>query len=154
MPAAAARVSVEGRVRSFEHDRDGYRVYLERSNYSFRIPDSVVGRNPIRVGMELRLSGNSRNGWVWVDEVGWPSERGGSDEWLNGRVERINRYELRLFVRDDRGRLIEVDGRAIGEERRRHIDIGDVHRGDRISLRGRWERGLFHAFRIENVSSR
>jgi len=35
------------------------------------------------------------------------------------------------------------------------IDLRNVHRGDRITLRGKWDRGEgFRAFRIESVLSR
>ena len=145
------RVSVEGRVRSVSRERDGVRVYLDRGNYSFFVPTSLLGRRTLRAGMELRLAGVIRGGTVWVDDIGWPSE---ADELVSGRVERVNPFERRLVVRDDRGRLIEIDARAVGEERRHRLDLSDVRRGDRVTLRGRWERGTFHAFRIESISAR
>jgi hypothetical protein len=156
MPAAAARdvrVSVEGRIRSFSHDRDGYRVYLDRGDYSFRVPDSLLGRRSLRVGLEVRFAGVSRNGHVWVDDIGWLSENDRYDDYLRGRVERVNIRDERLVVRDERGRLIEVDGRAV-DERHRRLDLGDVHRGDRITLRGRWDHGTFRALRIDSISAR
>jgi len=57
-------------------------------------------------------------------------------------------------VTNDRGRKIEVEGRSIGDDRHRHIELNDIHRGDYITLRGRWERGTFSASRIENISAR
>lgn len=158
IPAAAARpnrVSIEGRIRTLAREYDGYRVTLDRGDYLFRVPDSVVGRRPLRVGALIRFAGVTRGGYVWVDEVVWPSDRDRDDDYLTGRVERVNRFEQRVWLRDDRGRLIEVDGRSIGEgERRYRQDLTDLHRGDRVTLRGRWERGTFRAYRIENVSPR
>jgi len=158
MPAAAQRrVSAEGRITGVTHEHDGDRVYLDRGNYSYWVPSSVLGRHTLHVRDEVRLSGTYRNGVVRVDDldfIGRDADDG--TMYLSGRVERVNRYELRLFVRDDHGRLIEVDCRSIAEERRRRLDFGDVHRGDRVTLRGRWGRqsGLFNVTRIENIGTR
>ena len=159
IPVSAARpnrVSIEGRIRTVTRDSDGYRVTLDRGDSLFRVPDSVAGRRPLRVGSIVRFSGVSRGGYVWVDEVVWSGrpDADRDDDYLTGRVERVNRFEQRLWLRDDRGRTIEVDGRAIADDRRHRLDVGDLHRGDRVTLRGRCERGTFRAFRIENVSAR
>jgi len=152
MPAAAARhVATEGRIRSYSYDRshDGYRVTLEHDSYSFWIPASVLGRRQLRVGAEVRIAGNTRGDYVWVDDLAF-IDRGG-EEFLSGRIERLNRYEQRLTLHDERGRTIEVDARPVSEERGRRLQFADLHRGDRVTLRGRWERGTFRAFRIESI---
>lgn len=151
--AASRHISVEGRVRSAVRDRDGYRVYLERSTYSFFVPASLLGRRPLRAGAEVRLDGVLRGGTVWVDDIDWRDRIDRYDDTVTGRVDRFNRFEQRIVIRDDRGRMIDIDLRSV-DERHRRFDIGDIHRGDRITVRGRWERGTFYAFRIENVSPR
>ena len=155
MPAAAQRrVSSEGRVTGVTHEHDGDRVYLDRGNYSFWVPSSVLGRRQLRVGDQVRLGGVYRSGVVRVDDLAWLGEY--NTVTLSGRVERVNRYEQRLTLRDDRGRRIDVDLRSAGDDRHRHLEISDVHRGDYITLRGSWGRqsGVFNAWRIENISAR
>ncbi len=147
---AQRHVVEQGRIRSVSAERDTYRVYLDHGDYSFRVPFSLLGRRDLRPGMFVRFEGVYRGGHVWVEEISWPNER--RDEFLSGRVERVNRSELRLWVRDERGRLVEIDGRGI--ESRRRLDFGDIRRGDRVTLRGRWERSTFYANRVENISSR
>lgn len=153
---ADRRVSVDGRVRSVSRERDGVRVYLDRGNYSFFVPASIIGRRQFRVGMEVRLAGVLRAGTVWVDDVGWPMDGQLADAIVVGRVERLNPFEQRMVVRDERGKLIDVDARSLGsDERRSHrLDFSDVRRGQRVTLRGRWERGTFRASRIESISPR
>lgn len=154
MPAAAQRrVSAEGRITGVTHEHDGDRVYIDRGNYTYWVPSSVLGRHTLRVGQQLRLNGVYRGGVVRVDEITWLGEESNSIV-LSGRVERVNRYEQRVVIKDDRGRRIDVDTRSIGDEKRRHIDVGDLRRGDYVTLRGRWEHGTFYAWRIENVSAR
>jgi len=34
------RISESGKIRSFKQERDGYRVYLDRGNYSYWVPQS------------------------------------------------------------------------------------------------------------------
>jgi len=115
----------------------------------------VLGRRPLRVGDQVRLGGVYRGGVVRVDDLDWISRYPeGNASYLSGRVERVNRFEQRLTLRDDRGRKIEVEGRSIGDDRHRHIELNDIHRGDYVTLRGRWERGTFSASRIENISAR
>ena len=156
MPAAAQRrVSAEGRVTNLTHEHDGDRVSLDRGNYSLWVPSSVLGRRPLRVGDQVRLGGVYRGGIVRVDDLDWISRYPeGNASYLSGRVERVNRFEQRLTLRDDRGRKIEVEGRSIGDDRHRRIELNDIHRGDYVTLRGRWERGTFSASRIENISAR
>ena len=154
LPAHAdRRVSAQGRIKSVYGERDHYRVVLDRGDYSFRIPASLLGRRELRVGMNVRLEGVYRGGYVWVDNVDFitPSERW--DDYVTGRIERINRYEQRLTLRDERGRVIDVELRG-ADERHRRNDINDLHRGDRVTLRGRWQGGTFYLYRIESIAPR
>ncbi|HEV2721121.1 MAG TPA: hypothetical protein VG323_13955 [Thermoanaerobaculia bacterium] len=158
LPAFAdRRVAVEGRVRSFTAEREGYRVYLERSDYSFWIPNSLLGRRSLRVGAEVRVAGvyRERGRFVSVDDFGWrePERVERYEDLLSGRVERVNYREERLVVRDERGRMIDVDTRVV-DDRHPRLDIDNIHRGDRITLRGRWDHGMFRAVRVESIRGR
>lgn len=154
--------SERGRVRSFTRERDGYRVYLDRGTHPYWIPASRLGRHQLRVGIDIRLGGIFNGSYVDVDALGWPGDpyynddgyysNGGyyNDGYLTGRVERVNYRYGTLLLRDDRsGRTVEVDMRATGN--RRGVDFGDLHRGDRVTLSGSWERNYFHAYRIDSV---
>jgi hypothetical protein len=158
MPAAAQRrVSAEGRIIGVTHEHDGDRIYLDRGNDSFWVPSSVLGRRTLRVRDEVRLSGVYRGGVVRVDDldfIGRDADTG--TIYLSGRVERVNRFEQRVTLRDDRGRRIEVDVRAVGDDRHRHLETSDIHRGDSVTFRGRWGRDscVFNATRIESISAR
>jgi hypothetical protein len=156
MPAAAQRrVSIEGRVTGVVHEHDGDRVNLDRGNYSFWVPSSLLGRRQLRIGDQVRLAGVYRGSVVRVDDLDWISHYPEGDvSYLSGRVEQVNRFEQRLVLRDDRGRKIDVDGRSISDNRRRHIELNEIRRGDTVTLRGRWTHGTFYALRIETLSAR
>jgi hypothetical protein len=160
------RISEKGRIRSFTRERDGYRVFLDHGNHSYWVPASRLGRHQLRVGIDVRLGGIFNGGYVDVDALGWPGDPyyndpyygggyggGYSDRYdgiLSGRVERVDLRYGTLLLRDDRsGRVVEVDMRAT--ERRRGLDLGDLRRGDRVTLAGSWDGGYFHAYRIDGV---
>ena len=153
MPAAAQRrVSAEGRITGITHEHDGDRIYLDRGNQSFWVPSSVLGRRTLRIRDEVRISGVYRGSVVRVDDLDFiRRDADNGTIYLSGRIERLNRYEQRLTLHDERGRTIEVDTRAVGEELGRHLQFADLHRGDRVTLRGRWDHGTFRAFRIESI---
>lgn len=158
-----SRIVTRGHIRSVVRQRDGYRVYLDRGNYSYWVPASALGRRQLRVGVELRLGGVFRDGYVYVDAIGWPGDPYFDDEnygygdrytaRLSGRVERVNFRTNTLILREARtGRTIEVRMRLT--EHRRGVDFGDLRRGDRITLVGQWDHNDFNAFRIESVETR
>ena len=158
------RYSDRGRIQRFERGRDGYRVWVSGARYPYWVPFSRLGRHQLRVGIDIRLGGIFNGSYVDVDALGWPGDpyyndgyydgggyNGGYDDgYLAGRVERIDYRSGTLLLRDDRsGRTVEVDMRPTAG--RRGLDFGDVRRGDRISLEGSWDRGYFHAYRIDGV---
>ena len=159
MPAAARERRVagagHGRVTSVAKEADGQRVTLDRVDFVFHVADSLIGQRQILVGMKLRLVGPLRDGEVQVEIIQWPDglEFTKSDKELSGRVERINIFEPRLWLRDERGKLVEVDTRSVGDERYRRRDLSAVRAGDRVTLRGSWSRETFRAFSIESVAA-
>lgn len=138
------RVEYRGRVRSFNRERDGYRVYLEGDNRPYWVPSSRLNRG-LSVGLDINLGGIYRGGVVNVDAVTWPDNRGYNNGYRNGGelrgvVERVDYRDHAIWVRSGR-QITRVD-----VSRR---DLRSVRRGDRVSLEGRWTRGGdFEAYRI------
>ena len=136
------RISVEGRVSRMDHDRDGYRVELDRGGYSFWVPERALRDRPgdFRIGISIRLGGVFRRGTIVVDAIDWPR-----NEIVRGVVERIDYRGDSLWVRDERtNRLIRADIRDV----RRH----DLRRGDFAAFIGQWRPGgWFDVERIDNV---
>jgi len=155
------RVDLQGRVRSFNRDRDGYRVELDNGRNSFWVPQSYVRNRRLNVGLSISLGGIFRNGLIYVDAVGWPGDRGGSGRYdrndngyVSGSVERVDGRNEILWLRDrSSGRVIEAD---LGSVRRSsRLDAGDLRRGDYVELSGVWSRNnVFEADRIDRVDSR
>jgi hypothetical protein len=121
------RVTIEGKVRSFSRERDGYRMQLDRSGYSFWVPESRLRNLPRGRGLIVGL-------------------------YVSGTVDGIDFRRGTLWLRDNAsGRLIEVDMRD-ADQRSSRIGLDDLQRDDYISLSGEWLRGgLFAAYRVHNV---
>jgi hypothetical protein len=154
------RVTLEGKIRSMDRRGDGYRVELDRGNYSFFVPERQLrnrGRD-LRVGVSVRLGGVFRGGSVFVDAVDYPRGGGYYDSsystGLRGIVERVDYRRDTLVLRDQAtGRFVTVDMRD-ADRRYRSVDLEDLRRGDVVSLSGDWTRGgIFSASRIESVNS-
>ncbi len=139
---ANERINVTGRVTSFTHERDGYRVRLDRDNRSFWVPESSFrnrGRD-LRVGISIGLGGIFRDGSVYVDAVNWPDGGYGYNDGygynrgiVRGVIERVDRRDGMLLLRD------EASGRTIRAEV--NGNLRSVRRGDFVELSGRWIRG-------------
>ena len=147
------RVSAQGRVQSFSHERDGYRVYLDRGRESYWVPQSYVRGRDLRVGVSISLGGVFRRGAVYVDAVNWPDGGGYYDnQLLTGVVERVDARRGLAEIRDRRsGRVVEVDFRS---DRRGRLGVEDLRRGDYVELSGSWSRGAFDVYDIEAVRDR
>lgn len=160
------RVTVSGKVRSFNRERDGYRVQLD-NNRSYFVPERYIrNRNSFRVGIDIRLGGVFRGGDVYVDSCDYPAGGGYYDSYdsgagssrydrtVSGRVERIDFRDDTLVLRDDAtGRFVTVDMRR-ADRRSRSVDLNDLRRGDYVSLSGEWVRGnVFSASRVDTVSN-
>ena len=151
------RVQVQGRVTSFNRERDGYRVYLDRGAQPYWVPQSYFrGAHNLRVGISVVLGGVFRGGAINVDAVNWPDDGGYyggqyDQGYVSGVVERVNYRTGTLLLRDDRsGRAVSADfGRA---DRRR---LQSIRPGDYLELSGGWDRGgIFEIARVETIRSR
>lgn len=155
-------ISEHGRISRFTRERDGYRVWLGGAR-SYWIPSYRLGGRRLSIGLDLRLGGIFNGTYVDVDALGWPGDPYYNDpyyapapyyndRYLSGRVERVDYRSGTLLLRDERsGRAVEVDMRAT--DRRGGVDFDDLRPGDRVTLDGTWDRGYFHAYRIDGVRS-
>lgn len=148
------RINASGRVTSFSHERDGYRVRLENDSRSYWVPESSFRGHQLRSGISISLGGVFRGGSIFVDAVSWPDNggygyrdgNGYNGGWLRGVVQNVDRRDGTLRIRDDRGRIVtaEVNGRYGANELR------GLRRGDVVAMSGQWLRGgIFGADRIE-----
>ena len=160
------RTTVEGKIRSLHHERDGYRVELDRGGYSYWVPDRAVRHRSadFRIGVSVRLRGVFRGGIVIVDVVDWPSvvpplERHRHDEtaFVRGVIDRVDYRRELMVVRDQRnGRLVRADMSSCDPASSRAFERRRLGRGDFIELSGSdWNHdGIFEVDRIENVRLR
>jgi hypothetical protein len=143
------RITMQGKVTSFTHERDGYRVQLDRGRESYWVPQSYFRNRAPRVGISVVFGGVWRGGSVIVDDVNWPEEgyrgRAYDQQFVRGTVERVDRRDGLVWLREARtGRSISVDLRG-NQERR-------LRRGDYVELTGSWQRdGVFTAYRIDGI---
>jgi hypothetical protein len=152
------RMNASGRVTSVSHDRNGYRVQLDRGRESYWIPESRMGNHArdLRVGVTVVFGGVFRGGRIEVDAVTWPNDNAyrnerGND--INGTVERIDVRNGTLLLRVAGNRTIDVDMRDT--RRTNRVDFRDLRRGDRVTLSGQWLRnGQFEANGILSVDNR
>lgn len=80
---------------------------------------------------------------------------GATDEGLvSGTVDSVDYRAGTLYLRDDSSRrVITVDMRRV-DGRNSRLDFGDLHPGDRVSLRGAWVDGnVFAAARIDAIDA-
>jgi hypothetical protein len=151
------RVAVSGRVTSFNRERDGYRVQLDR-NGSYWIPASRLGNRArdLRVGISLNIGGIFRGGAIGIDAVSWPVNAsygtgyGNEQGNVRGVIERVDYRSGILTLRDDAtGRLLDVD-----TARGSRLDVNDVRPGDYVTLSGEWlGNDVFAAYRIDSVNT-
>ena len=154
------RISESGKIRSFTRERDGYRIYLDRGSYSYWVPQSHLRGRHLSVGLSIRLGGIFDNGYVVVDDLGWPDDGGYYNDGgyafrdvVRGVVDRVDFRRGTVNVRSDRG-YITVDMRSL-DRRYSRLGIDDLRRGDRVTLSGTWLRGgLFDARRIDAIGTR
>jgi hypothetical protein len=155
----ARSISVEGRVTDIDRERNGIVIRIDNGRYTLWADSSLDVDARTRNGSRLR---NLERG-DYIRATGVVSERGiinvrdldllrdadrrngrnDRNALLSGTVESYDERRNVLYVRDGRSRsVITVDVR---NERLR-----DVRRGDRVTIRGGWERnGTFDAEKID-----
>ena len=133
------RINATGKVSSFNRERDGYRVQLDRGQ-SFWVPQSKFGNRArdLRVGVSISLGGIFRGGSIYADAVSWPTEygygNGYNQGFVRGVVERVDNRTGTVWLRDSAsGRLVtaDVNGRS----------LRSLRRGEYVELSGQWIRG-------------
>ncbi|MEA2329108.1 MAG: hypothetical protein QOE68_4067 [Thermoanaerobaculia bacterium] len=142
------RINATGKVSSFNRERDGYRVQLDRGQW-FWVPQSTFGNRArdLRVGVSITLGGIFRGGSIYADAVSWPGQYGnGYDQgFIRGVVDRVDYRTGTVWLRDAAsGRLIaaDVNGRS----------LRTLRRGEYVELTGQWIRGgVFDVARIDNI---
>lgn len=159
--------TMQGRVRSFSRESNGFRVQFDRDDRWYHVPQSAFrGRhNDLRIGVSLRLGGYFGGNDFYADSVDFIDGAYDNDnrdnrgyrnsynnDYVSGIVERVDFRRGTMLLRDDRsGRRIEVV-MVNGSRNRRGVDLNDVRRGDRISLSGDWRRGnVFEAYNIDSL---
>ncbi len=160
------QVSVQGRIRDIDRDRNQFVIRLDRGGYvllaepQLRVETVSNRRGRARVrqlerGDAIRATGYvDRAGRMNVQRITLVREeddRGGSDDrFLTGIVQSVDRRGEVLWVEVQRTRpVVAVDVRRVDRNSRR-FDVDDLRRGDRITVRGDWQRnGRFEAERVE-----
>jgi hypothetical protein len=152
------RINATGKVSSFNRERDGYRVQLDRGQ-SFWVPQSKFGNRArdLRVGVSINLGGIFRGGSIYADAVSWPDEYGQYDRgygnsydrgFVRGVIDRVDYRNGTVWLRDDAsGRLItaDVNGRS----------LRNLRRGEYVELTGQWIRGgVFDVASIGSIRGR
>ena len=157
----ADRISTQGRITAISQEGDQYRVTLNHGEYAYFIPMATVRNRDLRVGAQIRIGGVVSGDMVNADMVAVvgqpyytadPAYRGvpfGSNGWLSGTVQRVDRHLGYLTIRDDAGGgLVKIDVRHMNL--RHPVNIWGARAGDHISINGSWEnRDTFDARLVE-----
>lgn len=142
------RITVEGRVRDIDRDRNEIVIRLDRGGYTLVAErDEIRGLRRLERGDLIRATGYANRGTLRVSDIDVlrsEDHRGGRDDrYLSGVVTNVDRRAEVIWMSVDRtGRVVAVDARR--------RDVNNLRRGDRITVRGDWQRnGRFEAERIE-----
>jgi hypothetical protein len=145
----------EGRISRYQHERGGYRVWLDGGRFPVWIPEARISLFPrLRVGLSLRFGG-------YYDPLGYleaydyynDGYYGGgygdgaysSSGLLRGVVETVDYRRGTMVVRDD------VSGSFVTTLiRDRRLET--LRPGDYVEVAGDWTRaGVFEGLRLEDV---
>src|SRR6185503_1172013 len=150
------QVSVEGRIRDIDRDRNQFVIRLDRGGYVLiaepQMRVETVSNRRGRASVRQLERGDAIRATGYVDRAGRMNveritlvreedDRGGSDDrFLTGIVQSVDRRGEVLWVEVQRtGRIVAVDVRRVDRNSRR-FDVDDLRRGDRITVRGDWQR--------------
>jgi hypothetical protein len=70
---------------------------------------------------------------------------------VRGVVQRVDFRRNAAVIRGFDGRLVTVVMSRSAARRNRTADINDLRRGERVTLTGDWNRGVFQAYRVESI---
>jgi tRNA(Ile2) C34 agmatinyltransferase TiaS len=143
------RVTVEGRVRDIDRDRNGIVIRLDRGGYVLVLDRDDREARRLERGDVVRASGYlSRGNTLRVSDI--DVVRDNDDRRLSGVVTNVDRRGNVVWVELERaGRVVAVDVRRVDGNRNRY-DVDNLRRGDRITVRGEWQRnGRFEAERLD-----
>jgi hypothetical protein len=140
----------EGRISRYQHERGGYRVWLDGGRFPVWIPEARIGLFPhLRIGLSLRFGG-------YYDPLGYleaydyynDGYYGGgaySSGLLRGIVETVDYRRGTLVLRDD------VSGSFVTTLiRDRRLET--LRPGDYAEIAGDWTRaGVFEGLRLEDT---
>jgi hypothetical protein len=160
------QVTVEGSISSIDRDRNQIVIRVDRGGYALVVQPQLrvetasnrrgrANTRQLERGDMIRAQGTlDRGGRVYVERLTLVREednrRDADDRYLTGIVQSVDRRGEVLWVEMQRtGRVVAVDVRRVDRNSRR-FDVDDLRRGDRISVRGDWQRnGRFEAERVE-----
>jgi tRNA(Ile2) C34 agmatinyltransferase TiaS len=161
------RVTIEGRIRDIDRNRNEFVIRLDRGNQTLLAPghlriETVSRRrgrtsvNQLERGDVVRATGTvDRRGFLNVDRITMVAEEDdrhdSNDRYLTGIVESVDRRGEVVFVQVQRSaRVVAVDMRHVDRNNIGRDDARNLRRGDRITVRGDWRRnGRFEAERID-----
>ena len=70
---------------------------------------------------------------------------------VRGVVQRVDFRRNAAVIRAYDGRFVTVVMSRSAARRNRTADINDLRRGERVTLTGDWNRGVFQAYRVESI---
>lgn len=156
-------VTLEGRIRDIDRDRNGFVIRLDSGHRLFAPTNAQVrlasrrGYGRVRSldrGDVIRVSGPMRSrSLIYAQSIYLVRDararyddsyfRGSNtSRTLTGIVESVDHYDGTFRLRDSRGQLIEV-------EVHRDHEFAQLRRGDRVALRGAWHDNHFVALDID-----
>lgn len=147
-------ITIEGRVRDIDRERNGFVIELARNDYRLFV-DEDARRSVRRLdrGDYVRAYGfvDERSDIVYVRSIELlrddDDRRGGRDSrYLSGTVQSVDRRSGTLILREDRtGRIVNVQVRR-NERDDAWRDLDDLRRGEYVTVGGELQRnGRFEA---------
>lgn len=157
-------VSVDGRIDDIDRERNGFVIEINRSRYRLFAPVNTRVHSTLRNrhmsvrdlerGDVIRATGRAdERGRVYVESItilrSEDDRPDRDDRTLRGTVTSIDHRRRIVRVQTNRGnRTVAVDVRRL--DRSSRFDLDELRRGDRIIIRGDWQRdGQFEADRID-----
>jgi len=151
------RISSQGTITGINREGDMFRITLNRGEYSYLVPNTMVNGRDLRIGTQVRIDGivdgdNVNANMIaisgepyYVHDPYYRSVPYGQSGWLSGTVERTDRHLGFVVLRDDEtGNLLHVDVRHMNL--RRPINVWGLRAGDHISINGSWEKANHEQF--------